>query len=458
MAFDKTVRSSGLSSTEVLLLGFLAAIAVGTLLLSLPFATADGVRAPFMTALFTSASTVCVTGMTLVDTFSYWSTAGQVVILILMQLGGLGIIAFTTSVMLIVGRRVTLRGSLLLESAFSLNTLSGLVDFLKRMLHGTAVIEGAGFLCLLPVFLRRDGAEGIFKALFLSVSAFCNAGLDTIGGDSLTEFAGNVWVNAVIMALVVIGGLGFIVWWDVLRAVREGIRDRLPLSRCVGRLSLHSKLVLSVSGILIAGGALLILAFEFNNPETLGSMPFFGKLQAALFQSVTLRTAGFYTFPQEGLRGATIILSIALMFTGGSTCSTAGGVSTTAVAIIALLAVSAARGVERTTVFRRTIPQSIVRKALGVVIVSVFALLTAMAALSIASGGDFADVIFEASSAISTTGMTRGLTRTFGTGGQLILILCMYLGRVGPISLAVAFGAKHRNRSLPYGSEDVFVG
>ena len=460
LSVKKEIHEEGLSATQVIMLGFLLAVAVGTLLLSIPFATASGEGAPFMTALFTATTSVCVTGLTLVDTFSYWSIFGQVIILLLIQLGGLGVIAFSTSIMLIIGKRVTLRNRLLLESAFNLNTLSGLVQFLLRMLKGTFIVEGIGFLCYLPVFVRKgDVIGGIWKSLFLSISAFCNAGIDLIGADSLVPYEGNVWVNIVTMALIILGGLGFIVWWDIVRVIRLARRERLPLRQMLHRLNLHSKIVLATTGILIAGGAVLVFALEYSNPATLGALPFGRKVMAAVFQSVTLRTAGFATISQSGLRDSTVLLSLILMFTGGSTSGTAGGVKTSSVALILLAAIATAKGSERVTAFRRTIPLRILRKALGVVVISFICVITATVALSVVTGGDFVDVIYETFSAIGTVGLTRDFTRTMNLGGQIIIVICMYLGRVGPISLASAFNFRHKSGGeLEYPEREILVG
>jgi len=452
-------KEKGLSTTQVIVLGFLLAIAVGTALLCLPWARAGEGSAPFMTALFTATTSVCVTGLVVVDTFAYWSVFGQIVILLLIQLGGLGVISFTTSIMLIIGRRVTLRDRLLLESAFNLNTLSGLVQFLLRMLKGTFIVEFVGFLCYLPVMVKQFGAAGIWKAFFLAISAFCNAGIDIIGPDSLMPYAGNVWMNLVTMALIVLGGLGFIVWWDAIRVARMGIKEKLPVRQCLHRMNLHSKLVIVTTFILIVGGALLVLLLEYNNPATLGELPFFGKLQAALFQSVTLRTAGFVTISQKGLYGSTALICMLLMFIGGSTCGTAGGVKTNTVALLALSAAATARGSETVTAFRRTIPLQAVRRAMSVVLISLAAVFTAATALGMVGGGDFLDAVYETFSAIGTVGISRDYTRTLGTAGQLIVILCMYLGRIGPVSLAVAFSFGGKGaREMVYPAEEVPVG
>ncbi len=447
------------SATQVIALGFLTAIAIGTLLLMLPAAREGDGHATFIEALFTSCTSVCVTGLTVVDTFSYWSPFGQLIILLLIQCGGLGIVALTSLVMLLTGKRLTLRDRLLIESAFNLSNLKGLVRFLKRVVKGTLLVEGAGALCYSLVFVPKYGGKGIWMSVFLGISAFCNAGLDLNGVDSLAPYAGNLWINVVTMTLIILGGIGFIVWWDILHVAKYTYKGQIPRNQALRRLKLHTKLSLAVTGILLAGGALLVLLMEYDNPATLGGMTFPQKLLASMFQSTTMRTAGFFTIPQEGLRQPTAFVCMLLMFVGGSSVGTAGGVKTTSVTLMALSAVATAKGKNNVTAFRRTIPQATIKRAMAVVMICFAAVAIMSVLICLASEGDFLDAAFETVSAICTVGVTRNYTRTLGALGKLMVVLCMYLGRIGPISLAIAINFRQNNRNLAkFAEEDVTVG
>ncbi len=453
-------KRRSLSTTQVIMVGFLAAIILGTCLLMLPVSQSGAVDVGLVDALFTATTSVCVTGLTTVDTFSAWSLFGQIIILLLIQFGGLGIVTFTTSIMLIVGQRVTLRDRLLIEAAFNLDTLSGLVQFLHRVLKWAIATELAGALAYSIVFIPEFGfARGLWISLFTAVSAFCNAGIDLFGANSLMPYVSSVWVNIVTCTMIITGGLGFVVRWDVWRVLRLAIRRDIRPSQVLPRLRLHSKIVLITTGLLLAVGMLTVLALEWNNPETLGEMNFGEKLLAAFFQSVTFRTAGFFTISQKALRDPTALIGMMLMFVGGSPIGTAGGVKTTTIALVVLAAAATSSGRADSVVFRRSITASTLRKAIGVVVVSFSAVMLAIILLLTFSGGDFVDVAFEATSAIATVGLTRDYTRTMTTAGKIIIITCMYLGRIGPISLAIAFNFKKKRKEMAvYPSGDVTVG
>jgi len=456
MARDR--KQKRLSTTQLILLGFLAAVLLGSLLLALPVASAEGTPTPYEDALFTAATSVCVTGLTVVDTFSHWSLFGKVVILVLIQLGGLGIISFTTGVMILIGRKITLKDRLLLENAFNLDTLSGLLRFLGKVFQGTLLVEAVGAVLCLPVFVPDYGAEGIWISLFHSVSAFCNAGIDIIGPNSLMPYATHLWLNLVTMALIVIGGIGFVVWWDVLRVAGMLRRGEVRRSQCFRRLSLHSKITLFTTGVLLVGGWALFLLLEWNNPDTLGRFGPGGKVLAALFQSVTTRTAGFASVPQSGLRGSSVLVSVVLMFIGGSSVSTAGGVKTSTIALVFLSAAAVVRGREDVTVFRRTVPARLVHRASAIVIISLATLLGCTVLLGVLQSGDFADLLFETASALGTAGLTRGVSAQLGRAGKLLLTCCMYFGRVGPISLAIAFAGRKSGGVTGYPEQNITIG
>lgn len=449
-----------LSTTQMITLGFLATILIGGVLLTLPISSSSREWTNFVDAVFTSATSVCVTGLVVVNTFEYWSLFGKIVILFLIQIGGLGVVTLTTSIMVIIGRKVTLRDRLLLEDAFNLNTLSGLIRFMKRILIGTFIVEGIGAVCYSFVFIPRFGfVKGLWVSLFNAVSAFCNAGIDIIGPCSLMEYVANPWVNIVTMLLIVLGGIGFIVWWDVLRVLGLRFRHEIPKGHTFSRLKLHSKIVLLMTSFLIVAGALFILTLEYNNPDTLGNLNWPTKILASFFESVTLRTAGFATISQAGLYESTALVCIVLMFIGGSPVGTAGGIKTTTMAVLILTALSVARGKEDTTVFKRTIARDIIRKSLAVVIFSTLVVATVVMLLLTLEQGKFMDVVFETFSAIGTVGLSRDFTTSLDAAGRLIIAACMYLGRIGPISMMISFNFKKIKKGMvAFPKEDLTVG
>ncbi len=453
------MKTKELSTTQVILLGFLLTIIIGALILSLPVCSASGEGTPLIDALFTATTSVCVTGLVVVDTYAHWSFFGQLVILILAQIGGLGVVSITTSVMLMMGQRVSLKDRLLIESAFNLSTLKGLVKFLKKIIKGTFIVEGIGAICYAFVFVPELGwKKGIWASIFNGVSAFCNAGMDVIGADSLAPYVSNPWINFVTMTLIILGGLGFVVWWDMIRVIQMVKNKEIPKQWMFQRCTLQTKIVLTMTAALILGGAVCVFLLEYNNPETLGTLSFGDKILASLFQSVTTRTAGFFTISQKGLRDATALVCIMLMFIGGSPSGTAGGVKTTTIALILIAAMSIIKGTEEAEIFKRSIPLKTIRKALAVVLISFLALLGGTIALSVVSGGSLTDVAFEMTSAVATVGLTRGFTASLNTAGKLIVIVGMYLGRIGPISLAIAIQSKRKNALASFAEEDVAVG
>ena len=314
-----------LSTTQIILLSFLGAVLFGSLLLSLPISSADGKAVPYIDALFTATTATCVTGLVTLPTATTWSVFGQVVILVLIQIGGLGVITVMSGFMLLLRRRMGIGDRLLIQDAFNLNTLSGLAKFIKSVLIGTFIIEGTGALLYMTVFVPEFGAKGIWISVFTSISAFCNAGIDVIGESSLCNYATDPAVNIITSSLIILGGIGYIVWWDVLRVIKSRATRKKRLFK---HLSLHSKIAIISTLCLLIGGAILIFICEYNNPQTIGEMSLFDKIQVSLFQSVTTRTAGFASVPQENLTGAGSIVSLILMVVGGSPVGTAGGIKT----------------------------------------------------------------------------------------------------------------------------------
>lgn len=451
-------RKKEFTTTRIIALGFLGTIIIGTLLLMLPVSAASGEMTNFIDSLFTATTSVCVTGLVTVPTYAHWSVLGQVVIALLVQVGGLGVITFTMLFLMALGKRIGLKQRLLIQDAYNLDTIQGMVILIKKILKGTLIVEGAGALLYMTVFIPEFGWIGIWKSVFNAISAFCNAGMDVLGPDSLAPYVANPIVNITTMLLIILGGIGFPVWWSVLDMLCRRRRKRRTLFTGAHHLPLHTKMVLFMTLSLIVGGALLIFLLEYNNPETLGNLPWWQKIQAALFQSVTTRTAGFLTISQAGLRKATAMICCLLMFIGGSPSGTAGGVKTTTVAILVLTVISIIKGRNDTEMFGRKINGNLVRRALSIFMVSFGVMLLAVIALAIVQPGDFMDCLFEVISAIATVGLTRDFTTELTVAGRIIIILTMYIGRIGPISLALFFNSRHFVNLKTYPEEKVGVG
>ncbi|MBQ3028085.1 MAG: potassium transporter KtrB [Lachnospiraceae bacterium] len=445
-----------LSTTQMILISFLLAIVVGSLLLVLPFASADGKSVPYIDALFTATTSVCVTGLVTVTTATAWSLFGQFVILVLIQIGGLGIITILSGFAISLHKKMGLGDRMLLQDAFNLNSLSGIVKFIKRVLVGTFIVEGVGAVLYMTVFVPEYGIKGIWISVFNAISAFCNAGMDVIGEDSLCGYATHPMVNLVTCALIILGGIGYIVWWDVISVCKNFKKQKL---NCFANLTLHSKIALSATGILLFTGAVLFFVFEYNNPETIGNFSIFGKMQAAWFQSVTTRTAGFATVPQQNLTDASSIVSLFLMFIGGSPVGTAGGVKTVTIAILFISAFATIRNNEDTELFGRTISKQAIGKAVAVICMSFLIAFVSTVLLAAVSGAPALDVMYESFSATATVGLSRNLTASLNLWGKLVIIVTMYLGRVGPISLVIAFNTKKKKQNIIKNpTEEISVG
>ncbi len=445
-----------LSTTQIILLSFLATILVGSALLALPISSADGKAVPYLDALFTATTSTCVTGLVTLPTVSTWSVFGQIVILLLIQIGGLGIITIMSGLMLLLNKKMGIGDHLLIQDAFNLNTMSGLAKFVKNVLLGTLIIEGAGAVLYMFVFVPEFGAKGIWISVFNSVSAFCNAGIDIIAENSLCNYATNPLINIVTSALIILGGLGYIVWWDVLRVIKSRSKKNRKIFK---HLTLHSKIAITVTAGLILGGAILIFIFEYSNPLTIGEMSFFDKIQVSFFQSVTTRTAGFASIPQENLTNASTVVSIILMMTGGSPVGTAGGIKTVTIAVLVCSAFATIRNKNGATLFDRRISEESVKKAVAVAVTFLMICVVSTILLLATSDVSVIDAVYETVSATATVGLSRNLTATLNAVGKLIIIVTMYFGRVGPISLAVALGSKNKSQNvISEPTEDINIG
>ena len=444
------------STTHIILFSFFIAVLLGAVLLSLPISSATGEWTPFVDALFTSTTATCVTGLVVVPTFSAWSTFGHIVILFLIQIGGLGVITVVSILAMMFHRKMGLSDRLLLQDAFNLNTLSGLSKFVKKVVLGTFLVEGIGALLYMTVFVPEFGLKGIWISVFTAISAFCNAGIDIIAPDSLAGYVHNPIINLTTCLLIFFSSIGYIVWWDVIRVLKLRKKRKIKVLKA---LTLHSKIALATTLVLIFGGALCIFLFEYNNPQTMKDFTLYQKIQASFFQSVTTRTAGFFTVPQENLSNGSALVSVLLMFIGGSPVGTAGGIKTVTIAVVVAAAIAAIKNKKDVTMFNRTLSKEAISKAVAVICTSFFIMFMSTLLLSAVTDASFLDILYETASATATVGLTRNLTGSLNTVGKIIIIATMYFGRVGPISLAIALNLKKQNPNIIKNPvEDISVG
>ena len=442
-----------LTSAHLIPLSFLAAILIGTVVLALPISSAAGNWTPFTDALFTATTSVCVTGLVVKDTYQYWSHFGQVMILVLIQVGGIGVITAVSTMMMLARKRFSLSERLMLRDAMNLENLNDLLGFLLKVIRGTLVVEMIGALLYMIAFIPGFGmAKGIWVSVFTAISAFCNAGIDVLGPDSLAPYQNNALVLIVTMALIIMGGLGYVVWQDIDSKVSFGRKRGLKPAQVIRRFSEHTKLVLTLTGILIAAGTVFIFAAEFGNPETLGTMPLPQKILNSLFESVTFRTAGFATFSQAGLRDVSCLAAYLLMFIGG-------GVKTTTFYLAILGFNSYVHGKNDAHAYKRSVSEEAMRKATAIIEVSVVTVLVLTLLLVATNPVGIEDGLFEIVSACATVGLTRNLTPTLNTAGKLIVTVGMYLGRIGPISMAFFLtGGKKNDSGVHYAEGDFYIG
>ncbi len=449
-----------LGSGRIIIFSFLFAVLLGTGLLLLPVSTAQGQHTDFMTALFTATTSVCVTGLVVVDTYIHWSLFGKVVILFLIQIGGLGIITVTSMLMLLAHKKFSISDRVLLYDAFNLDSRSGILSFLVGVIKGTFVVEGIGACLYSIVFIPQFGLlKGIWISVFTSISAFCNAGIDIIGPDSLIGYQSNSLVMIVTILLIIMGGLGYVVWFDVKRSVINGIHHKYTPMQTMRRMGEHTKLVLSLTLVLLISGAMVIFLAEYDNPDTIGNMSIGNKVLNSIFQSVTWRTAGFSAVPQEKLKSVSCVIGYFIMFIGGSPVGTAGGVKTVTMFIVVLNAVSYIRNRNETVIFKRKISEDLMRKAAAIVAVSFFATFVFSVILLATNDVSLEDGLYEVVSALATVGLTRGLTSTLNTAGRVLIVIGMYLGRIGPISMALFFTkVKPDKNSVSFAEGRFYVG
>lgn len=457
------VVSEYLDPAQILVISFLAVILVGTILLMLPISSQSGQSTPFIDSLFTATSAVCVTGLVVVNTYAHWSIFGKIVIMLCIQIGGLGFMTLVSMTFIMVGKRITLKNRLIMQEALSFTTVAGIVRFTKHVVKGTLVVEGIGAILLAFQFIPERGVKsGIAYAIFHSVSAFCNAGFDLVGTNSLTPYVGNGLVNFTIMGLIIMGGIGFCVWIDTYKALRLKMSSPQHFSwkQTFLKLGLHTKLVWIITIGLLTVGAVFFFGAEYHNPETLGLLTFKEKIYAALFQSVSPRTAGFNTISLPDLTDASKIMTIILMFIGGSPAGTAGGIKTTTAGILVLCALCTIKGKENVVVFKRKVPIQIIMRALTITMLAMAVVLSMVMLLSFTESATFMEILFEVVSAFGTVGLTLGITSSLTIIGKITIIIAMFIGRLGPITMAVALTMRQgRDKgSVQYPEEKILVG
>lgn len=428
-----------LSSFQVILLGFAGVILLGALLLMLPISSAERVVTPFNEALFTSTSAVCVTGLVVKDTGSYWSAFGQAVIITLIQIGGLGVVTIAASFSMLAGRRISLMQRSTMQDAISAPKVGGIVKLTKFIITGTFIIEAVGAVSMMPVFCKNFGAKGIWMSVFHSVSAFCNAGFDILGTEgnqfcSLTPYTSNPVINITVMLLIVIGGIGFLTWDDICNNKFK-----------IKKYSMQSKIILLTSLILILLPAIYFFIFDYSD-YSIGN-----RLLASLFQSITTRTAGFNTTDLTKLTRPSQAIMIFLMLVGGSPGSTAGGLKTTTMAVLILNAFACFKRKEHVCAFGRRIDDSVIKNAATIVMMYITLFFIGGVSICTIEKLPLVASLFETASAIGTVGLTLGITPKLSLASQIILIILMYLGRVGGLTLIYATLSvkKQINAKLP---------
>lgn len=433
---------------QILVLGFAIVIFIGAILLSLPIASRSGHYTNFIDCLFISTSATCVTGLVTLDTGTHWNHFGQFVILCLIQVGGLGFMSIATLFALLMGKRITLRERLVIQQSLNSFSIHGLVKMSKYLLKFTILVEAIGATLLATQFIPEFGvAKGIYYGIFHSVSAYCNAGIDLIGNfRSVTPYTDNPVILLTIGALIVIGGLGFFVWQEIFSL------------KTVRKLSLHTRIVIISTVVLIIGGAILMFLFEMNNAKTIANMSLKDKIVNSIFASIVPRTAGFNSVPTADMTEGGKFLTIVLMFIGGSPGSTAGGIKTTTAALLIITVISVIRGREDAEVSERRIGKELVYRSLVVATLGMGIVLIATIVLCMTEKASLDYIIYEVVSAFGTVGLTLGLTPELSTPGKLLIAFIMYCGRLGPLTVALSLAQKSMPGSIKYPEDKIIIG
>lgn len=439
-----------ISTTRLIALSFLLVILSGSFLLCLPLSSSSGEWTGFVDAFFTATSATCVTGLVVFDTFSHWSVFGQLVILLMIQIGGIGLMTIIIMLFIFLKKKISLHERLILMQSAGTVRISGMVKLVMRIIKGTLFCEGIGALFLAMRFIPEMGfVRGLYYAVFHSVSAFCNAGFDLMGRyeqfSSLTSYKNDFIVNITIMLLITVGGIGFLVWDEIVRYKFH-----------FHKYSLHAKIVLTTSVFLIAAGTAGFFIFEYNH--SLSELSVSGKLLSSAFMSVTTRTAGFNTLDTSALSESGSLLSMVLMFIGGSPGSTAGGIKTSTLAVVFFAMISMSKGHNGVTLFKRSLGSDIVKQAAVIIVIYLTGILVATMVICHIEPYPITDILFETISAAATVGLSRGLTPSLSTASHIILAFLMFGGRIGGLSLMLVFGEQKPQPPLKRPTEPIIIG
>ncbi len=444
------------SPAQIILIGFLAFIFFGAVLLNLPISASSGHSIGFLDALFTSTSAVCVTGLSVIEVGTVLSPFGQVILLLLIQIGGLGFMITTSFIFMLIGKRITLKERMVLQESLNETSLSGIVRMARNILLVTLIVESAGILLLMLRFVPDYGlARGLWFSVFHAISAFCNAGFDLLGlGNSLVSYANDPIVNFTIMGLIIIGGIGFFVILEVFQRMKQRVKHKF---------STHTKIVLITTAALIAAGFVIFFVVEYNNPKTLGPLPTGSKIMAALFESVTTRTAGYATIMQGDMTSVSKLTAIILMFIGASPAGTGGGIKTSTFTVVMLVVFSIIRGHDDVTVMKRRLGRDVAMRAVAITFLAIAFVGILTIALSVAETMhfDISDLLFELTSAFGTVGLSTGITAQLSAASKIILIVAMYAGRVGLLTISIAIANRMSGKTqnkMKYPEDKVMVG
>lgn len=441
-------RVEKLNPSQILINSFLVIIAIGTLLLMLPIATTDGQGSGFVNALFTTTSAVAVTGLSIVDIGKEFTVFGQVVVMILIQLGGLGIMTFSSVLMMIIKKKISYNEKVVLKEGLNHETLGGIIRFIRNVIKIVIIIEGIGAILLTIVFMKDYSfGKAFYYGVFHSISAFCNAGF-ALFPKNLIKYQNNYLLNFTISFLIIFGGIGF----AVIQAVVYYFRD------IKNRINLTSKIAINITMWLILFGTLIIFISEGKNSATIGNMDFFHKLSASFFQSVTTRTAGFNTIDMAQLRPATIFLFYILMIIGASPGSTGGGIKTTTFGIIIVAVISNIKNRENIEIYNRTVNDEIVKRALTVLGLSLMYISVITISILLVENIEMTKILFEVISAFATVGLSLGITSSLTVFSKILIISTMFIGRVGPLTVAIALSEKKNKMKYKFPEENISVG
>lgn len=437
-----------ISPSRKLILGFLLVIIVGVFLLMLPFSLKEGKSLSPLEALFTVVSAVCVTGLSVVDVAEVFSPVGDAILIAFIQIGGLGVMTFSSIVFLLAGQKMTLYTRILLKEERNANSVGEILNFVRLMLLTVFIIESIGAVILMHEFRKiMPYEQAVYYGIFHSISAFCNAGF-SLFSNNLENFRGNPVISLTISYLIILGGMGFAIINSFIMMIRKG----------VSRFTLTSKLAIQISMILTFGGAILFFLLEFSNSATLFPLPWSEKIIASIFQSVTLRTAGFNTIPLSNLRSATVFMACIWMLIGASPGSTGGGIKTTTLGVILFYVIGIIRGKEHVEIFNRRLDWDVMNKALALLVVSLSYIALVILLLLVIEPFSMEKIVFEVVSAFGTVGLTMGITPYLTVTSKLLIIVTMFIGRLGPMTIALALGEKKKKARVQYPKEDILIG